>query len=120
MDKEIGKRIRRLRRQRHMTQTQIYEICGISSGNLSGIENGKILPSSTALMALAKCLDCSTDYILFGNEPAEKNAESAPKEDMSEESSLLSSYRQLTADDREEIRMLIDFKLRRISRERED
>lgn len=118
MDKEIGKRISRLRRQRHMTQTQIYEICGISSGNLSGIENGKILPSSTALMALAKCLDCSTDYILFGNEPKETHVELGQEWNMSDEASLLSSYRQLSAEDREEIRMLINFKLRRVSRDR--
>ena len=120
MDKEIGTRIRGLRRQHHMTQTQIYETCGISSGNLSSIENGKILPSAAALMALAKCLNCSTDYILFGIDSNEINAKLTQEGDMAEEIDLLSSYRQLTADDREEIRMLIDFKLRRISREHED
>lgn len=118
MDKEIGKRIRRLRRLHHMTQTQIYESCGISSGNLSSIENGKILPSSSALMALAKCLHCTTDYILFGNCSNEKNSELAQECDMSEEAVLLSSYRKLTADDQEEIRMLIEFKLHRMSQKK--
>ena len=64
---EIGERIRRLRSQKHMTQTQMKDACGISSGNLSSMENGRSLPSAGALMRLASYFDCTVDYILFGN-----------------------------------------------------
>lgn len=68
MDTSIGERIRQLRKSKHITQTQIYEQTGISSGNLSGIESGKSLPSASAVIELSKILQCSTDYILTGSE----------------------------------------------------
>lgn len=69
MNKSIGERIKKLRKSRHITQTQIYELTGISSGNLSGIESGKSLPSASAVIELARVLQCSTDYILIGTDP---------------------------------------------------
>ena len=67
MNTMIGQRIKERRKSLNITGKQIKEATGISTGNLSEIENGKILPSATALMGLSQVLNCSTDYILFGN-----------------------------------------------------
>lgn len=67
MDKMIGQRIKDRRKELGITQAQIKEKAGISTGNLSEIENGHVLPSSIALINLSKILKCSADYILFGN-----------------------------------------------------
>ena len=121
MDKEIGSRIRELRLQQNITQTQIYNDCGISSGNLSSIENGKSLPSSAALKTLCKYLHCSADYILFGDAPAPGKQENVEKPEGTdimyvneEEAKFLDSYRRLSENDREEIRLLMSLKISRL------
>lgn len=40
----IGKRIKKRRKELHLTQTEIKEKTGISSGNMSDIERGNRLP----------------------------------------------------------------------------
>ena len=71
---DIGTRIKQRRNELGLKQLQIQEQTGISSGNLSDIENGKKLPSAPALLALSTVLDCSIDWMLkgesFGNEKA--------------------------------------------------
>lgn len=112
MNNEIGKRIKDLRRKRHLTQSQIYKTCGISSGNLSSIENGKTLPSSTALIHLATCLQCTTDYILFGKTNTEIPPGDSDLPLSQEEEKLLQAFRQLSDDDKEEISLLLQLKER--------
>ncbi len=73
MDTMIGQRIKERRKELHITQTQIQEHCGISSGNLSGIETGRYLPSAVSLIELARILDCSVDWILTGESSNSKN-----------------------------------------------
>jgi transcriptional regulator with XRE-family HTH domain len=73
MDNIIGQRIKKRRKELHITQTQIQEQTSISPGNLSCIENGKYLPSAIALTELSKVLDCSVDWILTGNSPVKEN-----------------------------------------------
>ena len=51
----------------------------ITSGNVSCIENGKYLPSSTALIELSQVLDCSIDWILTGNTSTDNISESDRK-----------------------------------------
>ena len=43
---EIGKRIRERRKELHLTQLDIKEKTGISSGNMSDIERGNRLPAA--------------------------------------------------------------------------
>ena len=37
---------------------------GISTGNISDWKSGRSMPSASKLVILAKCLDCSADYLL--------------------------------------------------------
>jgi transcriptional regulator with XRE-family HTH domain len=41
---------------------------GISAGNISGLETGRYLPSTKALISLSKLYGVSTDWILKGEE----------------------------------------------------
>ena len=70
---EIGKRIKQRRLELGYTQSFIYNKTGISTGNLSGIEKGSSAPSASALCELSQILECSVDYILFGNSSKSEN-----------------------------------------------
>lgn len=63
-DKTIGARIKQRRKELGLTQLQIYENTGISSGNLSDIEHGNKLPSTPTLISLSTILNCSINWIL--------------------------------------------------------
>lgn len=111
MKTSIGERIRIRRKELKITQTQIQEEIGISSGNLSGIESGKSLPSTSALIGLSKILDCTTDWILTGNPPMLRNKAFSDIEDF-----LISGYRELPEDDKEELINILKMKLKKISK----
>lgn len=108
MDNTIGTRIKERRKSLKITGAQIREKTGISTGNLSDIENGKSLPSSIALIQLSQILNCSTDYILLGKA---RNSESQMDFNLSAaERELIEHFRTLTEDDREEITILLELK----------
>ena len=62
----VGKRIKERRLELGLTQKDINYKTGISTGNLSDIENGKKLPASSTLCMLSDALNCSIDWILKG------------------------------------------------------
>ena len=64
--KESGKRIQNLRRERGMTQAQLAERVGISADNLGRIERGLQGVSIDLLIELARFFAVSMDYIALG------------------------------------------------------
>lgn len=114
MDMSIGERIRIKRKEMNITQTQIQDKTGISSGNLSTIESGKTLPSATALINLSKILNCSIDWILTGSSPISENLSLTNTEQQ-----LVSNFRILSAEDQDEIVEIINIKIRKTQRKRE-
>ena len=118
MDNMIGQRIKNRRKQMHITQAQIKEATGISTGNLSEIENGHILPSSAALINLSKILECSVDYILFGESRILDNSSFSNIRN-SIEDDLLKYYRGIPESDQEEIMMLLQLKYNRNAKSKE-
>ena len=90
-------------------------MAGISSGNLSDIENGKKLPSTPALLALSDTLDCSIDWILKGE--SHNNENDFLSDEREEE--LLKGFRQLDQDDQDELMGLLALKLRKVKRDGE-
>ena len=76
----VGKRIRQARKNKGFTQTEIRKLTGISSGNLSDIENDKTMPSAGALISLKRELGVSIDWLLTGIDPStDTEKESVPK-----------------------------------------
>jgi transcriptional regulator with XRE-family HTH domain len=60
-----GDRLREIREARGLTQNELAAVTGIHPQQIYKIENGKILsPGASTLIALAKCLEVSTDYLL--------------------------------------------------------
>ena len=111
----IGTRIKQRRNELGLKQLQIKELTGISSGNLSDIENGKKLPSTPALLALSDTLDCSIDWILKG-----KSLNSESTFLLNErEIELLNGFRQLDQDEQDELLGLLALKLRKVKRDAE-
>lgn len=100
---EIGRRIRDKRTQLHLTHKEIYDMCGISSGALSMIENGKRTPTISVLHKLACVLNCNIDWLITGTSP---NKEILNKD----EKELLDLYQALSEKDKKEIRALVDIK----------
>ena len=110
MDKSIGNRIKKKRTELKITQMQVYEKTGISSGHLSCIENGKYLPSAQAILALSELLDCSTDWILKGESSISKIDDII----LERERVMLDGFRQLPPEDRDEILEILAMKLRKV------
>ena len=110
----IGTRIKQRRKELGLTQVQIKQITGISSGNMSEIENGNKLPSTPALISLSAILDCSIDWMLKGETPKSKN------DFLSEEreAKLLEGFRELSEVDKEELMEILEMKLRKLQRTR--
>lgn len=119
MDTMIGQRIKERRKTIGLTGSQIKELTGISTGNLSEIENGKILPSSIALINLSNVLECSVDYILFGESSKYENAKNSNIRN-SDESNLLKYFRGVSEDDQEELLLMAQLKYNRTQKARKD
>ncbi len=115
----IGTRIKNRRKALGLTQLDIKAATGISSGNISEIENGNRLPAASTLVHLARTLECTIDWILTGDVsvPATPRDVFSDCED-SAERTLLQGFRQLSEEDREELLAIVQIKLQK-SKKRE-
>ena len=62
----IGRNIQIVRKEKGMTQRELYEATGISTSQLSSYENGKQMIGLVSLAKIAKALDTSIDRLYFG------------------------------------------------------
>lgn len=103
----IGKRIRFARKAKNLTLTDVNRLTGLSTGNLSELENDKFLPSANALIQFKNIFNISIDWILTGEEPISRIKEEkqayAHKQYTSEERQLIEVYRKLDGDARQNI-----------------
>lgn len=65
-NKEIGKRIMRLRKEQGYTQDELSELIGFSKNHLSGIECGKYTATTPFIFRLCGVLGRTPDYYLIG------------------------------------------------------
>lgn len=63
----IGSRLRYLRKKQHLTMKELHSLTGLSTGNISDMENDKYMPSVSSLIPLSKALHCSIDWLLLGD-----------------------------------------------------
>lgn len=110
----IGERIKNRRLELGLTQTDIYQACGISSGALSKIENGNRTPSVLSFYELSKVLKCSMDWLTTGFSSNEQILEICQKEEK-----LLEGFRKLGEEDQYEIMEILTMKLRKVKRDGE-
>lgn len=106
MDNMVGQRIKKRRKELHITQTQVQEKTSVTSGNLSCIENGKYLPSAIALLELSRVLDCSIDWILTGESKISNNSDILD----CQEKNLLIYFRSMSIEDQDELLVIAKMK----------
>jgi transcriptional regulator with XRE-family HTH domain len=105
----IGKRIRYARKLNKLSLTDVKNETGLSTGNLSELENDKFAPSSNALIAFRKLFNVSIDWILTGALPMEVLERETVNEDSGiylsdEEKELIELYRKLDKEKKRDIR----------------
>ena len=64
----LGNRLKELRKQKKLNQTELAEVIGISLNTLSNMESGKTDPSTETIIKLCEFFNVSTDYLLTGKE----------------------------------------------------
>lgn len=119
--KEMGIRIRQRRKELGLNQPDICRLCGISSGQISRLENGVGVPGVDMVVMLSKVLECDLKWLITGEE-------NSGSEDASHDNeiyidtfivkdgkavSVSQLFRQLDQDDQDEIIEIINLKLRR-------
>ena len=111
--KELGKRVRAIRKALRLTITETTEQTGICRTTLSNIERGTKTPSLDTLVKLSTLLNCSIDYILLGNIPTQQstNEDTGIQELTEQEEKLLKSYNMLEPLEQKELQEIIILKL---------
>lgn len=65
----LGKRIRLARIRQGISQAELAKTIGISKTSMNQIEAGATDPRASRITALARALQCSTDYLLGITDP---------------------------------------------------
>ena len=63
--KDLGNRIRKIRKEKYMTQFTLAEEIGVSPNFLGDVERGVKSPSLETIVCIANVLDVSLDFLLF-------------------------------------------------------
>lgn len=69
----IGKRVKEVRKQHHLSQAQLAELADLSPQYLSQIETAKKQASLQSLINISKALNVSLDDLLIGNQIEKKS-----------------------------------------------
>lgn len=73
-NREMGGRIKQLRKERGITQEQLAEYADISVDFVGLVESGRSSMKVPTLAKIAKALNISADYLMFGNAPYIENS----------------------------------------------
>lgn len=104
----IGQRIRDLRKQKRMSQTELAKSAGVSQTTVTSWETGKAEPSSSAVARLADIFNVTTDYLL-----GRPNKQETKKDDVElSDDDVIMTWRgkPLSDEDRELIRRIMNGK----------
>ena len=110
----VGARLRSLRKERHLTQTQLARQIGIQQSDLSRMEKGEYRVSLDNLFKILSVFDLS-----FNDLFDEKQAAAEPRRALSQEDmQILHLVRELGPDGRREAMEFLEFKVRREQQDR--
>lgn len=111
----IGSRLRRLRKERQLTQAELARQIGIQQSDLSRMEKGEYRVSLDNLFKILGVFDLDlADF--FGEQQTKKDEDRLPlsREDMK----ILHLMRELSPEGRAEVQEFLEFKLRKQRQER--
>lgn len=107
----IGYRIKKRRTELGLSQLDIYKKCGIPSGSLSRIENGKTIPSVTVFYKLSKVLNCSMNWLADG----ETEITYLSSNELSKkEQELIDGFRMLSIEEQGELIDILALKIKKL------
>lgn len=95
----VGARIRELRKRRHLTQTELSEKIGVAQSDLSRMEQGEYKVGLDTIFKLLQIFDLKIGEF-FGE------SETTGPEDRE----LVTEYRELSEEARQEVREFVQFK----------
>ena len=111
----IGSRLRRLRKERNLTQAELARQIGIQQSDLSRMEKGEYRVSLDNLFKILSVFDVQVaDFFRRTNPPAAAAQRPLSHEDMQ----LLHLLRELSPEARAEVQQFVEFKVRRERTER--
>ena len=75
----LGCRVKKLRKQKNLTQVELGKLSGIHYTNIGRIENKGVIPQADVLYLIAKSLNTSASWLLTGesDNPECKSAQEA-------------------------------------------
>lgn len=109
----VGDRIKNRRKDMHLTQTDIFNMCGIRSGALSRIENGTSVPSVILFYRIAQILECDMQWLLTGVSSNMKMPDFSKNEE-----TLLDGFQKLSEEEQAELLGILELKLQKIHKAR--
>lgn len=95
----INQRLKQLRAENNLTQTNLADILGIAKTTLAAYEQGKSEPSNETILKIADYFNVSTDFLL-GNSNYKNTQEEFDFKDaiiLSEEEELLTLFKKITS-----------------------
>jgi transcriptional regulator with XRE-family HTH domain len=107
LKKQIGHRLRQLRKEKGLTMADVAAAAGIAKSTYAGMEAGNRAPSIHSLFKLSKALHVTTDYLLGGPEKDMDLAELLSRSD------LHFSGVKLSLEERKKIMEYVEFLLSR-------
>ena len=110
----VGARLRSLRRERHLTQTELARQIGIQQSDLSRMEKGEYKVSLDNLFKILAVFDLGFDDLFDGQQAAVEPRRALSQEDMQ----ILHLVRQLGDEGRREAMEFLEFKVRREQQDR--
>jgi transcriptional regulator with XRE-family HTH domain len=111
----IGSRLRRLRKERGLTQAELARQIGIQQSDLSRMEKGEYRVSLDNLFKILGVFDLDlADFFGSDHRTAEQTQQPLSREDMK----ILHLLRELSPEGRAEVQEFLEFKLRKERQER--
>ena len=111
---DVGARLRSLRKERHLTQTELARQIGIQQSDLSRMEKGEYRVSLDNLFKILAVFDIALNDFFAENQTADEPRRALSREDMQ----ILHLVRQLSESGRREAMEFLEFKVRREQQDR--
>jgi len=110
----VGARLRSLRKERHLTQTQLARQIGIQQSDLSRMEKGEYRVSLDNLFKILAIFEVSFSDFFDKQQEAAEPSRALSREDMQ----ILHLVRELSENGRREAMEFLEFKVRREQQDR--
>lgn len=104
-----GARLKKLRTEKKLTQTELGKIINVTKVSISGYENGNRAPDTDTLKKIADYFEVSTDYLLGRTDNMESISEDnneLPLQAFANDPDLQTWYKELPKSNEEDVRKL--------------